>query len=185
MRSAAIALFVVTTLSAHAQPVVFSIAGNDHRTTRANGIAVGWSFSDKVEHVTISAFLANSGGDAGGTAYLVKRIAPGITPASEIASTRFELPANFKGGVPFFTELDLPAGEYWLVIGATRDVEWVASSPLELHLVDVAHYLGTTQSDLAGIADYPPASRFGMISDRVGYQIEITGIVHGDWCRTR
>ena len=149
-------------------------------------MAVGWTFSDKVDRVTISAFLA-SGGSGEGTAYVVKRIAPGITPASEIASVRFELPANFTGGVPLFTELDLPAGEYWLVIGVPREsfVEWVASSPLELHLSDVAHYLGATQSDLDRIADYTPASRFDTISGRDGYQVEITGIVHGDWCKTR
>ena len=58
-------------------PVILSIGGDDQWATGANGLAVGWAFSRRVGNVTISARLANGGGYAGGTAYLMSRIGPG------------------------------------------------------------------------------------------------------------
>ena len=191
MRAAAIVLLVVTALSAGAQPVVFSIAGSDEGATGANGLAVGWSFSRRVTNVTISALLNNGGGYAGGTAYLMKRIGPGTTPEDEIATKQFELPLGFKGQVTLFTELDLPAGDYWLVFVTPREgpfsyVNWIISLPLELHKIPGARYLGTTWGDLYSTGIYVPASQFQPTYNGVGYQMEISGDVDGrDWRRER
>ena len=78
-------------------PLLLSVGGDDHWTTGANGLAVGWTFSRNVSNVTISARLANGGGYAGGTAYLTRSIGPATEASDQIAATNFELPTGFQG----------------------------------------------------------------------------------------
>ncbi len=158
--------------------VLFSISGEGQGTTAAKSNAVGWSFSYPMRNVSIAARLSNGGGFAGGTAYLMRAIGPGTTPQDEVARTTVDLPLGFYDMVPLFTDLDLPAGDYWLLFevpktGPFSYLNWDISLPVQLQAKGGVRYLGTKGLTVYD-SDYAPAAPFGDADTRIGYQIEIT-----------
>jgi len=149
-----------------------------------NGLAVGWSLKRDYHNVTISARLANGGGIdgyAGGTAYLTRMIGPHSKSIHEVAKKEFELPGNYNGMFTLFTNLDLAAGEYWLVFedpdnGRKTYANWVVAAPFTLRTTKGTHYLGTTASTYPTEAPvYMPATLVHEVNRNFGYQFEVIG----------
>lgn len=158
--------------------VLFSISGEGQGTTAAKSEAVGWSFSYPMRNVSIAARLSNGGGFAGGTAYLMRAVGPGTTTQGEVARTTVDLPLGFYDNVPLFTDLDLAAGDYWLVFevpktGPFSYLNWDISQPVQLQQRAGVRYLGTKILTVYD-SDYAPAAPFGEANTGFGYQIEIT-----------
>lgn len=163
------------------RPVVLSIGGEVITASPVKGRALGWWLRSPHCHVTIAARLGNGGGEASGVAYLMRAIGPGTSPDDEIAQTPFELPYPFDGWIPLFTNLDLPMGEYWLVIAKPRDktfssINWILANPMLLNASSAIRYIGTTSYTYdSDVADYIPASKFGPKYEPYGFEVEIVG----------
>jgi hypothetical protein len=165
------------------EPVLLSVGGADSGSTGVHGLAVGFALDRAYCHVTISARLNNGGGFAGyasSIAWLTRAIGPEATDRDQVARMAFDLPPLYEGMFPLFTDIDLPAGDYWLVLanpptGRFSYTNWVVSAPLALFKSNGTRYLGTTSVYSMEVADYPPSSPFGGIYTGFGYQFAVTG----------
>ncbi|HJQ41379.1 MAG TPA: hypothetical protein VKB93_29920 [Thermoanaerobaculia bacterium] len=141
--------------------------------------AVGWVLNGEHHHVTVSAHLGNGGGRAPFEAYLMRTIGPGTTRRDEIAGESFDLPYPFDGWVDLFTDLDLAPGEYWLIIGRSKEtafssINWFVETPRQLTGSCTFRYLGS-QSYIfySDTADYLPASKFEKKVEPYGFEFEV------------
>lgn len=157
------------------------IGGGDGGGAGINGLAVGWSLSRAHCNVTIAAHLTNGGGIgayAGGTAYLTRKIGPHSRTTHEVAKKEFELPESYNGMFVLFTNVNLAAGEYWLVLedphnGRFSYANWVVAIPFLISTTKGSQYLGTTNS--SEISTYMPATLIRPVDRQYGYQFEVTG----------
>lgn len=171
-------------------PVILSVGGDDFGATSVNGLAVGFALYGPYCHVTISARLNNGGGFAGyasSIAYLMRAIGPDATHRDQVARVAFDLPPQFDGRFDLFTDIELPAGDYWLVLvnppGRFSYTNWSVSAPLALFKSNGARYIGTTSTSPRTLAEYPPSSVFGATYSGFGYQFAVTGepgVAHPD-----
>ena len=174
-------LFSVLPLAAQNSQVLISIGGADFGTTGINALGAGWSLEQRHVNVQISAELSNGGGSGRGIAYLMRSIGPGTTCGAEVAQTKFDLPLGFHGMLTLFTGLDLPRGDYWLVFSHPRSgpfsyANWHVSNPATFTTASTVRYLGTTfLSSADDIAEYVPASNFGIMTGQWAYHLEVTG----------
>ena len=128
--------------------------------------AVGWVLKGEQHHVTVSAHLGNGGGRADIDAYLMKRIGPGATSGDEIAFASLDLGFPFDDWVDLFTDLDLEAGEYWLIIAKPKEkahssINWFVLQPKSVLGSCNASFLGSQSfTFLSDADDYLPASKF-------------------------
>jgi hypothetical protein len=163
-------------------PVILSVGGDDFGATSVNGLAVGFALDGPYCHVTVSARLNNGGGFAGyasSIAYLMRTIGPDATHRDQVARVAFDLPPQFDGRFDLFTDIELPAGDYWLVLvnppGRFSYTNWSVSAPLALFRSNGARYIGTTSTSPKTMAEYPPSSVFGGTYSGFGYQFAVTG----------
>jgi hypothetical protein len=149
-----------------------------------NGLAVGFSLNRDYHNVTVAARLANAGGIegyAGGTAYLTRMIGLHSRSIHEVAKKEFELSQDYNGMFTLFTNLDLAAGEYWLVFedpdnGRKTFANWLAAAPFVVRTTKGTHYLGTTESTFPTEAPtYMPATLVHEVNRNFGYQFEVIG----------
>ena len=142
--------------------------------------AVGFVLHRAHQRVTVSARLGNGGGHAYVDAYLMRQIGPGATMEHEIAYTTFDLAYPFDEWVDLFTDLDLDAGQYWLVIAKPRDVShssinWFVAQPLESTGSCSANVLSSRAYTFHfDEAEYIPASKFEKKFEPYRFQFEVT-----------
>ena len=185
-RALGILLFVLATpLRAQDLPLLERVTvagprGDVSWPVAIRGQAVGFALNRAHQHVTVSARLGNGGGHAYVDAYLMKQIGPGATREHEIAYTTFDLAYPFDDWVDVFTDLNLDAGQYWLVIAKPRDVShssinWFVVRPLESSGSCSAHVLPSrAYTFLLDEAEYIPASKFEKKFEPYLFQFEVT-----------
>src|SRR5262245_34685041 len=175
MQTAVRAMILVVLVGSRltAQQIVISANGETFGGVDIDGQAVGWSMDRPYRNVTIRAHLLNGLSTARGIAYLMHRVGPGTTSASEVASGEFELPREYDGPYPLFSNLNLPAGDYWLVLSG-RAI-WVVSNPGTLTTANGARFLGATILPPAYMAEYVPASPFALApAGTYSYQFDVS-----------
>ena len=161
--------------------VLLSVSGQDFGSTGIDGLGAGWSFSQRFVNVKVAAHLNNGGGSARGIAYLMRSVGPGTSCIQEIAVTRFDLPTGYNDMFTLFTNLDLDAGEYWLVFAKPRYgpfsyANWMVSNPATVTDSSAARYLGTLYpSSSADRPEYVPALEFDVLRNGWAYHLEVSG----------
>jgi hypothetical protein len=132
--------------------------------------------------VTVAARLGNGGGHAYLDAYLMKAIGPGTTEEDEIARTSFDLTYPYDGWIDLFTDLDLEAGAYWLIVAkpperAHSSINWFVAQPAEFRGSCTALYLGSKSYTFhSDAAEYLPASKFVEKYEPYGFQFEVSEV---------
>jgi hypothetical protein len=163
--------------------VVFAASGERVETSKADALAIGWSMLRPYRNVTISV-RADSGHDdyTVVTAYLMTRIGPLTHPTAEIARTSYELPPSFDGSWVLFENLDLPAGEYWLVFerpphAEHGEPEWRILSLKGFTLGMGNRFLGTrAYSYVNHRTEYLPDATYTETRALQGYAVTISGV---------
>ena len=160
--------------------ILVSVGGADFGVTGIAGLGAGWSLSQRFVNVKIAAELSNGGGSARGIAYLMRSVGPGTTCIQEIATTKFDVPADFQGMLTLFSNLDLPAGDYWLVFSKPRSgpfsyANWMVSNPAEVTTAGGVRYLGTLYPSGSEIEEYVPATAFDVLQNGWAYHLEVSG----------
>ena len=159
---------------------LLSVGGQVSWGIGINGQAVGFYLSRPRGPITVSARLGNGGGHAYLDAYLMKRVGPGTTEEHQIARTTFDLQYPHEGWVDLFPDLDLPRGEYWLVIAKPRErahssINWFVARPPEPVGTCGVGFLGSKSYTFHGdAAEYLPASRFAQKYEPYRFQFEVT-----------
>ena len=150
------------------------------------GQAVGWELSRPHHHVAVSARLGNGGGHAYMDAYLMRAIGPDASTRDEVAYASFDLTYPHDGRITLFEDLDLEAGEYWLVVAkptekAHSSINWIVATPMSLTSTCDVRYLGTkSYTFLSDTAEYIPASRFESKYEPYGFQMALTDVMAPD-----
>jgi hypothetical protein len=150
------------------------------------GQAVGWELARPHHYVRVAARLGNGGGHAYFDAYLMRAIGPDATWRDEVARTSLDLTYPADGWVTLFEDLDLEAGEYWLVVAkplekAHSSINWIVAAPMSLRSTCDVRYLGTKSfTFLTDTAEYLPASKFESKYDPYGFQMSLTEILLPD-----
>lgn len=160
---------------------ILSSVGTPDGWTGIETLSLGWSLDHSYRNVQIEARLGNGGGSARGIAYLMRTIGPGTTCASEVAQVSFDLPLGYDGIFVLFENLDLSAGDYWLVFSKPRRgpfsyANWMAGFADNIIKSNDVRYLGmawVNAEDLIG--EYVPASAFNVRTDVWAYQLAIRG----------
>ena len=190
MKSAIGVLLLLVTVPMFAQDLppeferatLLSVGGPVSWGVGINGQAVGWAFARAHPHVSVSARLGNGGGHAYLDAYLMTRIGPGTTEEHQIARTTFDLQYPHDGWVELFTDLDLEAGAYWLVIAKPRErahssINWFVAQPADFGGTCHVRMLGSQSYTFHGdAAEYLPASRFAKKYEPYAFQFEVTEV---------
>jgi len=93
--------------------------GSAAESAGGQSLAMGWSTASAASQVNIwvNLFTANSPGTGTGTAYLMRNIGPTATSEDQVAVQRVTAPNN-STWVRLFSNLDLPAGRYYVVLRA-------------------------------------------------------------------
>jgi hypothetical protein len=198
MRSAVGALFLIITLAVSPlgaqQPpepepertAILEIGGRLAWGVGITGQAVGWELTRPHHHVTVSARLGNGGGHAYMDAYLMRAIGLDASTKDEVAYASFDLSYPHDGRITLFEDLDLEAGEYWLVVAkpaekAHSSINWIVAAPMSLTSTCDVHYLGTkSYTFLTDTAEYIPASKFESKYEPYGFQMALTEILLPD-----
>ena len=187
MKAAVLAALLALPVAAqyHGPPpaLVISMAGDGTELTKADALAMGWLMGRMHYDVTISVH-AESGYDDHSivTAYLMRRIGLSTSKSAEVARTSYELPPWFNGKWVLFEDLELPAGEYWLVFERPPHAEhgapeWLVSRLSGFQAQDTTRFLGTRYySYVNHRTDYIPDATYTPTTKLQGYAIEITGV---------
>ena len=147
------------------------------------GQAVGWELTRPRHHVEVAARLGNGGGHAYFDAYLMRAIGPNTSWRSEVAYGAFDLTYPADGWFTLFEDLDLEAGEYWLVVAkppekAHSSINWIVGTPMSLRSTCDVRYLGTkSYTFLSDTAEYLPASKFEAKYEPYGFQMALTDVL--------
>jgi hypothetical protein len=150
------------------------------------GQAVGWELTRPRHHVTVTAHLGNGGGHAYMEAYLMRAIGFDASSRDEVAYASFDLTYPHDGWIPLFADLDLEAGEYWLVVAKPREkahssINWMVATPMSLKSTCGVRYLGTKSfTFLSDTAEYLPASKFESKYEPYGFQMALTDVLSPD-----
>lgn len=198
MRSAVGSLLLIIVLAVSplgAQPLpeleperttILEIGGKLSWGVGITGQAVGWELTRPHHHVTVAANLGNGGGHAYFEAYLMRAVGPDATWRDEAAYESFDLSYPHEGWVDLFEDLDLEAGEYWLVVAkplekAHSSINWIVSTPMSLRSNCDVRYLGTKSfTFLTDTAEYIPASKFAAKYEPYGFQMALTDTLSSD-----
>ena len=192
IRSTATALFLLFgAASAAAQiPAPVDVPLEEALVLRADGeltsavsfhhLALGFHLRRAHHHLRIAARLGNGGGRAEVDAYLVRSIGPDAKESDEVARTAFELSYPFADWVEIFEDIDLEAGQYWLILAKPKESNWSSINWFATDFAHVTHscnaILGNAQSFTfqSDEADYVPASKFERKYTPYTYQVEMT-----------
>jgi hypothetical protein len=186
VKSAILVLLAIGMVPLHAQDAtvdfrvpILSVGGDAVWGKAVIGRAVGFVLLRPHQRVSISARLGNGGGSATADVFLTRTIGPGTTIENEVAYRPIDLPYPFFDWFTLFEDLDLDAGEYWLVVARPREkafssINWIASYPPLLAGTPDLRYLGARSFVFrSDAADYLPASRFDERPEIESYQIEV------------
>lgn len=168
--------------------VMLALSGPDRGATAIDALAVGFSLDRPHRGVTIEAGLSNNGGEsasAGGMAWLMRGIGPVASPADVVARVDFELPGDFHDFWPLFEDLELEAGEYWLVFAAPPDVvsfaSWTYADLTDVYFGSGVRFVGTcTTYGPAAHPEVVPYSLFGSVYSTYAYRLLVTGEAAAD-----
>lgn len=163
--------------------LVISAAAEGTEYTKADALAIGWVMGRAHYDVRISVH-AETGFDDHSivTAYLMRQIGPSTSKSAEVARTSYELPPWYNGEWVLFEDLDLPAGEYWLVFErppqATHDApEWLVSRLSGFQVQDTTRFLGTRYYSYVNYrTDYIPDATYTTTMKLQGYAIAVSGV---------
>jgi hypothetical protein len=188
-----IIVFAVSPLGAQTPPEleperssILKIGGKLAWGIGITGQAVGWELTRAHHHVAVAAHLGNGGGHAYMDAYLMRAIGPDASTKDEVAYASFDLTYPHDGWITLFDDLDLEAGEYWLVLAKPQEkahssINWIVAAPMSLESNCDVRYLGTkAYTFLTDTAEYLPASRFEPKYEPYGFQMAVTDYVLPD-----
>jgi hypothetical protein len=129
---------------------IVSVGGPDIGDTGIEGLAEGWSMSFSGD-VSVTAYLANGSGGApaiDNVAYITSGPLPNLSDI--VASTDFTLPGLYFGTFTLFSNLNLNAGDYWLIFFSPGPpnsyANWIASNPATVTAAPGAEFLGYAES---------------------------------------
>ena len=179
----AIGLFILLVLPVTAGEVtepasLLKLGGQRTWALPIHGQAVGFSLP-YARRVNISARLGNGGGHAYADAFLMRRIGPGTTEKDEVGRIPFDLAYPYEGWVDLFTNIELDAGTYWLVIARPYDVafssiNWYVAQPPAMTGSCFVSYLDTKAYTFRGdAAEYTPASKFEKKFEPYAFEFEV------------
>lgn len=147
------------------------------------GQAVGWQLTRPHYYVSVAARLGNGGGHAYLEAFLMRAIGPDASWRDEVAYASLDLTYPADGWVTLFDDLDLEAGEYWLVVAKPREkahssINWIVGSPMSLRSSCDVRYLGTkSYTFMSDAAEYIPSSKFESKFEPYGFQVALTEVL--------
>lgn len=151
---------------------ILSVSGPNYGPGSLGGaffqvLGSAWSTSASYADVRISVNLSGSPSSPPGTAFLMGRIGPGTTSASEVARSSFRVDGPDVTAT-LFSGLSMPAGTYYLVLSSSftgSDLGWWSAFNPSIETAPGVQVLGDFVAGLnraIGPADvsYPPASTF-------------------------